>query len=435
MKKYFLVLLVSILILMPGVKASEYEPNIQGNKYVVHSTNPTAGYDVFENYNSKLAFFNLEFNNSIFLNLYNDIMNYYEENFKDTYKYYTIDYNYYSDSYGLRMFLYSSAPSLRVESNYFKILPRESVEIYNSYQLSTSTYILANSTNSSSGSDIDHYVSYGNGSEVYSFDDYILTANFDLKFYSANNDIDTFVLKDFRDYGTLTLKVGDVFPQFYDYDNVFGKLNSSTITEVNLDDYEYVILNLKDYTKKDSFSTNFKVKGMVGITPVYEFGTAEKTEITDRCNLSYSDYTDYRFYVLKSDLQNNSVYYVKSCESGSSFKFDNSVFDITYVTSDNKNNPVITVNGQEYNIIPFDKLSNSANKNEEENYVPGEAGSSLTDVIDNITDYISSFWKSLTSFMSLVTKFFNTLPIEIRAVCITTFTVACVLGLLKIIKS
>ena len=107
MKKYFLVLLIGFLTLIPGVNASEYEPNIQVNKYVVHSSNPTSDYNVFENYNSKLAFFNLEFNNSIFLNLYNDIMNYYEENFKDTYKYYTIDYNYSSDFYNLRMFLYS----------------------------------------------------------------------------------------------------------------------------------------------------------------------------------------------------------------------------------------------------------------------------------------------------------------------------------------
>ena len=37
--------------------------------------------------------------------------------------------------------------------------------------------------------------------------------------------------------------------------------------------------------------------------------------------------------------------------------------------------------------------------------------------------------------MSLVTKFFNTLPIEIRAISITGFFTAITLGVIKFIKS
>ena len=148
--------------------------------------------------------------------------------------------------------------------------------------------------------------------------------------------------------------------------------------------------------------------------------------------INYDDYTDYRLYVLKEDLINNAIYIVKPCKDGSSFKYDSSIFDITFVTNDNVNDPVITVGGVEYHTIPFDKLSNSANKNEEENFIPGE--SEGFHPIESLTDYISSFWNSLTTFMSLVTKFFNTLPIEIRAVTITFFTTACTLGLLKILK-
>lgn len=218
------------------------------------------------------------------------------------------------------------------------------------------------------------------------------------------------------------------------YSNYIGlNINEKHYIEVNLDNYEYIILNLKNYTKKEPFSSNLKVKGMIGITPVYEFGTTEKNGITDRCNISYEDYTDYRLYILENDLINNSVYYIKACEENSFFKFDSSIFDITYVTSDNVNDPVITVGGQEYHTIPFNKLSNSANKNEEENFIPG-ASEGFTP-LEDLTSYITSFWSSLTTFMSLVTKFFNTLPLEIRAVCITFFTTACTLGILKILKN
>ena len=236
----------------------------------------------------------------------------------------------------------------------------------------------------------------------------------------------------------IILKHGDSFPtllKLNNYNSWDSYIKNELYTEVNFDNYEYVILSLKDYTKKDAFDTNLQVKGMIGVTPVYEYGTAEKDAVTDRCNVTYSDYTDYRFYILKNDLLSNAVYYVKACEEGSSFKFDNTIFNATYITTETVNDPVITVGGVQYNVIPFDKLSNTANKNEEENFVPGESGSSLTDIIDNTTNYISSFWNSLSTFMSLVTKFFNTLPIEIRAICITTFATACTLGLLKILKS
>lgn len=224
---------------------------------------------------------------------------------------------------------------------------------------------------------------------------------------------------------------------FKDYSQFIDGIDSPSdnFTTVNLDDYEYVILNLKDYKQDKAFNTNLKVKGMIGITPVYNFGQTEKDVITDRCNLSYKDYTDYRFSILKQDLQNDAVYIVKSCESGSLFKFDNTIFDVTYVTADNVDDPVVTIGGKDYHTIPFKNLTNSANKNEENNFVPGESGFSLTDVVSNISKYVSSFWDSIVNFMGLVTKFFNTLPIEIKGVAITTFSMACMIALIKFLKS
>ena len=246
----------------------------------------------------------------------------------------------------------------------------------------------------------------------------------------------------------IVLKQDDVFPTYKNLikykswsDYVSNNSDTPNLTEINLDDYEYVILNLKDYNQDKAFTTNLKVKGSVGITPIYNFGQTAKddiigTKVQDRCNVKYDNYTDYRLSILKQDLQNNSLYVVKSCEEGSSFKFDNTIFDVTYVTADNVDDPVVTIGGKKYHVIPFDKLPSSANKNEEENYVPGESKKlNLSDIVSNITNTVSSFWDSIVNFMGLVTKFFNTLPIEIKGVAITTFSMACMIALIKFLKS
>ena len=244
---------------------------------------------------------------------------------------------------------------------------------------------------------------------------------------------------------SISITPGMVIPSYnelkkYNSWKEFPKENSR-ITTVNLDDYEYVILNLKDYNQDKPFNTNLKVKGMIGITPVYNFGQTEKsdiigTKIEDRCNVKYDEFTDYRLSILKQDLKNNAVYIVKRCEEGSSFKFDNTIFDVTYVTADNVDDPVVTIGGKDYHTIPFNKLTSSANQNEEENYVPGESKKfNLSDIVSNITNTVSSFWDSIVNFMGLVTKFFNTLPIEIKGVAITTFSMACMIALIKFLKS
>lgn len=430
MKKYLLTFLTTLfVILAPNVKADDTKLGVQGDKYVISSINSTSGYDEFPDFKAKLDFFNLEHNRTIFLEIYNSIMNLYNTEYKSTYPYYQLDYGYSTSSYFLFLYLYSSQPSLVLKGSEIQIYPREDGVIFASYDLNEKTYINPEFKSNSIGSS----VTLAGQNKFY---DFILTTNFDLKITSIGlENINTVEFLNFRDKGTLTLNIGDTIPQFYAYDKVFDKLDTSTTTTVNLDNYEYVILNLKDYNQTKAFNTNLKVKGMVGITPIYNFGQTEKDVITDRCNLSYEDYTDYRFSILKQDLQNNAVYIVKSCEQGSSFKFDNTIFDVTYITADNVDDPVVTIGGKDYHTIPFKSLTNSANKNEENNFVPGESGFSLTDVVSNISKYVSSFWDSIVNFMGLVTKFFNTLPIEIKGVAITTFSMACMIALIKFLKS
>ncbi len=434
MKKYLLTLLTLFVVLAPNVKADDTKLGVQNDKYVISSINSTSGYDEFPDFKTKVDFFNLEYNRTIFLEIYNSIMNLYNTNYKSIYPYYQLDYGYSTSSYSLSLFLYSSRPSLRLTGGEIDILPREDGAIFASYDLNEKTYINPEFKLKSSGSS----VTLAGQNKFY---DLILTTNFDLKVTTSLENINTVEFLNFRDKGTLTLNVGDTIPQFYAYDKVFDKLDTSTTTTVNLDNYEYVILNLKDYNQDKAFTTNLKVKGSIGITPIYNFGQTAKDDIMgskvqDRCNVKYDAYTDYRLSILKQDLQNNSLYVVKGCEEGSSFKFDNTIFDVTYVTADNVDDLVVTIGGKKYHVIPFDKLPSSANKNEEENYVPGESKKlTLSDIVSNVTDTVSSFWDSIVNFMSLVTKFFNTLPIEIKGVAITTFSMACMIALIKFLKS
>lgn len=277
---------------------------------------------------------------------------------------------------------------------------------------------------------------YSHSITTYSFEPVIseyrfLDSNIDLYLSGASYNINGLYNT------TIKLNSGDKIPTLKDLSNEEIKNNyingEGGYTEVNLDNYEYVLLSLKDYTKKESFSTAMKVKGSIGITPIYEYGTVEKSTITDICNISYDDFTDFRFTILKNDLINSAVYAVKSCEENSSFKFKSNIFNITYVTADNVDDPVVTIGGVEYHTIPFSNLSNTVNKNTEEGFIPGESEGFTP--IEDLVNYVSSFWKSLSTFMGLVTKFFNTLPLEIRAVCITFFTTACTLGILKILKN
>lgn len=398
MKKLLFTLLISLCLL----------PCVNADSIILQSTNNN-----LENHNYKVI------GTQTFEEAYNSLLDIYKEN---TYKYYAI---YYIDSQemqsnSMRLVLFNDSSytiTVDLDSVFLSIDDEDAI----TYKYTYATDDIFNSI----GENTDlRFFRYNTIS--------LIDTNFKFILQGASYEIQGF----YED--SIYLKNGDILPTYlnlkkYSSWTEYSSANS-TFKEVNLDDYEYVILNLKNYTRKSAFETNLKVKGSIAITPVYEFGTVEKEVITDRCNTSYSDYTDYRFFILKNDLINNAVYIVKECaDSGSSFKFDSSIFNVTYVTAENVNDPVITVGGVQHHTIPFNKLSNTVNKNEEENFIPGST--EQFDPFGDVVDYISSFWNSLTTFMGLVTKFFNTLPVEIRAISITMFTTAITLGVIKFIKS
>ena len=251
-----------------------------------------------------------------------------------------------------------------------------------------------------------------------------------------------------QDYDNmLQVHSGDTMPKIKDLMqyNSWSEYENNHLegyTEVNLDNYEYVLLSLKNYNQTEAFQTNLQVKGQIGITPIYNFGQTSKDSITgvqvqDRCNVNYENYTNYPFYIIQSDLQNNAIYAVKECNQGSSFKFDNSIFNITYITAENEENPTITINGTTYNVIPYGDLPSTATKNEEDNYIPGESGSAtdtggLDSAIKNTQQKMSEIWNTFTYFTAFVGQIFSSLPGEVQTILLSAFTVGIILGLIKI---
>ena len=437
MKKYLLALLTLFVILAPNVKAETINLNYNYDLF----------YLKFENYDVFKDFLNLKHNREIYKNLYNDLLEYYNSNYKQTYPYFICQLDYSLDSengaiYTLTFDLFSTPIHVEiytgVNDGQLKASDSENAFLFSTYKEKDTTYISPQFSNT--GNSPVHYGFQGvYGSTGSFYENFMISSNFDLVFQLKDNS--TVTINNFRDKGTVTFENNDTFPFLYSSENIFDNLATSNLTTVNLDKYEYVILNLKDYNQKNAFNTNLKVKGSIGITPIYNFGQTAKDDIMgskvqDRCNVKYNDYTDYRLSILKQDLQNNSFYVVKGCEVGSSFKFDNTIFDVTYVDENNKSDPIVSIGGKYYHVIPFEKLPSSANKNEEENYVPGESEKfTLSSIIKNLASTLEGIWNSFTSFFSFVTKMFSVLPSEFQAIAILTFSTGCILGLIKILKS
>ena len=437
MKKYLLALLTLFVILAPNVKAETINLNYNYDLF----------YLKFENYDVFKDFLNLKHNREIYKNLYNDLLEYYNSNYKQTYPYFICQLDYSLDSengaiYTLTFDMFSTPIHVEiytgVNDGQLKASDSENAFLFSTYKEKDTTYISPQFSNT--GNSSVHYGFQGvYGSTGSFYENFMISSNFDLVFQLKDNS--TVTINNFRDKGTVTFENNDTFPFLYSSENIFDNLATSNLTTVNLDNYEYVILNLKDYNQDKAFNTNLKVKGSIGITPIYNFGQTAKDDIMgskvqDRCNVKYNDYTDYRLSILKQDLQNNSFYVVKGCEVGSSFKFDNTIFDITYVDENNKSDPIVSIGGKDYHVIPFEKLPSSANKNEEENYVPGESEKfTLSSITKNLASTLEGIWNSFTSFFSFVTKMFSVLPSEFQAIAILTFSTGCILGLIKILKS
>lgn len=393
-----------------------------------------------EPYNTDSFYNSVKKNRGYFSNLYKRLFDEYNSKYKNDYPYYSLRVNSSNEFATLVLYLFKEPVYIKYGSDFFttytvsnntKIGENDlSVRISGYYDFNLKQYIMYTTPKN-----IDPFYSLFGVSD-FRASDYI-SSNFDIPVILPNDD-DSINLINYKNTGSnYYINSGDYIPTVYD-DNFIDSLYD--YKEVNLNDYAYVAISLKDYNQ-EPFDTHFKVKGQFCATPVFNYGMTPKdsvtnNKVTDRCSLYYDDFTSVRFFVLDSDLKNHSIYYLKSYDTSKEniVKIDTKIFDISYITEEDKDNPYVTVNGKKYPTIPYDDLPSTATKNEEENFIPGQSEEfSFSDIFTKPLDFLKDVWESISSVFDLIAELFSLLPEPIKTFLIISFTLAVVLGLIKII--
>lgn len=291
----------------------------------------------------------------------------------------------------------------------------------------------------------------------------ILLSNTKLIFRSTEK-FDTVLIPSFSSdtlnvsYNELEIKDGNVFPTFLDlYNDTYNPIYNDYI-EINLNNYAYVALSLKDYNKeiKNSYSeySNLYVKGKLCATPVYNYGQTEKKDIINgsknqACSQVYDDFTLSRFYILPNDIKNHAIYYLKAYDTTKEniVKVDPNYFNISYITEDDKDNPKVMIDGKDYPTLSYDSLTDTATKSEDEGYVSGVScavgdmncyiENNPSNLFDNLFDKplekLKQIWSAITQIFTLIGSFIMLLPAEMQAFLYISLGIALVLGIIKII--
>lgn len=268
--------------------------------------------------------------------------------------------------------------------------------------------------------------------------------------YYYNLSYDTNVINSTNTLYTFT--TGDVVPTYSD-----SNIVPSTYTTINLNDYSYVALSLKNYNllndNINQYSVKFYVTGQLCLTPVYNYGMTEKTSSDSTyqiqsCSEPYSVSTPVQVYILKEDIVNHAIYYLKSYNYSidNIVQVDTSIFNITYITTENASNPNVVINGRSYPTIPYDSLTSSATSSTDIGYVSGRVcaigdvncqaetmGMDISDLFTHPLTLLQSVWTSITSVFTIITTFITILPPTLQVFLYTSFMLGIILGIIKII--
>lgn len=417
MKKILIALTIVISCLgISRVKAETYNVPYS-NVYEGHTYNIVTDYS----YLKKLGY------DDEVQELYNLTIKKYNEEYFSTYPYFYISISAKMvdrsfdevDTVALGLLMYSEIP---ISDSYH--IPSTTTFIVSSYDVLSSTYNLPDASINQGVSSSSSYVDTFRYNQLAFFiSNFSHTVNGEHSFNVTGNS-------------NFTINPGDVIKPIFTAENAF----QTNYIEINLNDYAYVALTLKDYNQ-EPFSTQVHVKGNYCLTPVYNYGMTERKDIltgsqVERCSPYYDNYTPVRTYIIESDLKNNSIYYLKAYDTSkdNSIKVDSSIFDITYITEENKDNPYVTIGSKIYPTIPYDNLADTATKSEDEGYVSGAVEEfSFSDIFTAPLEFLKDIWDSIASVFDLVKEFFSLLPEPIPSFLLTSFMLAVALGLLKII--
>lgn len=411
--------------------------------YIIHNENYT--------YEENKSFYII--NEDILSKLYDGLYQDYLTNYSDIYPYYFVGFGSetaciecteYEDLYAY-MVMFANKPTLDINSN--DLLHTHALADYitsYSYDVETSSFILPIKEVQSS----QYTVNLISSGYFYS--------NFDLITNISGLDSIYITTKPF--FSTLTLNNGDIYPTVQEQLNLDiisdPNVSDSTYVEIDLNQYPYVALSLKDYTKRDTFYTNVYVKGNYCLTPVYNYGMTQKEDVlsgykAQRCSTYYDNYTLVRTYILSQDIENNAIYYLKAYDTSKDnlVKVDTSIFDITYITEETQENPYVNITDKVYPTIAYDKLTSSATKSEDEDYISGvscQVGdfncynennpeNIFDEVFSSPLNFLKGIWSSITSIFDIIGEFIILLPETMQSFLYLSFMIAVILGLLKII--
>lgn len=332
----------------------------------------------------------------------------------------------------MTLFMYINKPVM-----YYYQMPFTEFYMFDSYKVSSGEYVTPE-VHISAGSEESSYI-FNYQDQFYNPFGFFIS-NFD---FTLNGEV-TFNISGNTN---LTVKPGDVIKPMFTVDSAF----QDNYIEINLNDYAYVALVPKEFYSEEKITTVY-VKGQYCLTPVYNFGLQERNDVLNgtkvqRCSVKYNDFTPVRTYLLNQDMDNKSIYYVKAYDTtiDNIIKVDNTVFDITYITEENKDEPYVYIQGKYYPTIPYDKLTDTATKSEEEGYNAGAScavgdlncqaqySSSFGDIFDKPLETLKGVWDSIKNVFDLIVELLSLLPVEMQSFLYLSFMLLTIIGILKLI--
>ena len=447
MKKYLIIGLsiISSLFFVSNVKAEtkEFEYGIFDSENYVIGTGVYSYQTYFDNFKE---YDNFSFD--LIENKIKDLIKIWEDKYKNEFPNYFISIRSYP-KVSFSTYSNMSTQYLRIMLIYSKYIPISVNQFGDCFKQASSDIglIFVDSGSDFEFSSVSYDYSF---SDLNIFDDYglgnsgVKSVYLSTLYYDSNFDLpfgleDTIynVKKENDILFTLSNKT-DVVPTYKDK---FVDKTDLNYVEVDLNSYPYIILSLKDYSKTEEFSTINYVKGQYCLTSVYNYGSTEKKDIIEgsknkRCSLYYDNYTPIRTYILNSDLKNNAIYYLKAYDTTkeNKVKIDTSVFNIHYVSEEEKNNPIITINGKKHTPKSYDELTDTATKSEDENYADGASEEfSITDIFSAPLEFFKKIINAISEFNGLIKELFSFLPDEFLAFILAAFALLVVVAIVKIL--
>ena len=384
---------------------------------------------------------------SVINSMFTDLITAYS-NYSEQYPYYWVYLDYRDDIspniLHLRIYGYNSIQTLSTQSSVNSLSYSISNEWCN-YNFTTNQYSNCDYVRSLSGTTVlfDGFASHRFYANSYFF------SNFDLRFSGITQDDIAYESSGFNGVKDFLRPSSSPIPSLYNFFELTFLNNyvNDVYTTVDLDDYSYLILSFKDYSNLISPIT-FQVKGQFCITTAYDYGQQPKETVTDRCSVVYDDFTPVRIWTSASDLSRNVVYYLKAYDTtiDNVVKINTSLFNIAYITSIDESEPVIYVGGRPYSPIPYDNLPSTATGNESDNFIPGATcgigdvdcvyetgGIDFADLFTHPLQLLQTVWGSISNMFILITAFISLLPSTLQVFLYSSFMLAILLGLIKMI--